>query len=380
MRLLFFIIYCVCGTFLFSEIANDPSGRAEQLPRERFKGEGDHYREGYLQALVDIHYYEFGIKVRVDKETVYLSNLPNKHLLSQSIISFVGDFPGIKHVDISEKGEGVVTDVKYPFSSEQVTGLWFPQSNLLFPALVADPLHISYSGSLRFNDEVLSNTAAFISFGDRFPIYRWLNVGPFYGDMEIGIEGAAWAYFNMSNEGDLINTDYYAGIPLTYAFDNWAFRLRMYHVSAHLGDEYIITHPDVTRLNYSFEALDFFALYDFSRSLRGYGGIGWVVRSDKEDPVDPLYVEGGAEVRLFGTRDFLKSLYLQPFYAMHFRFWQDHDWQRDMNFSLGVELSKLKNVGRKMRIYAVYHDGQSYVGQFSKEETKYWGLGFGYGF
>ena len=54
---------------------------------------------------------------------------------------------------------------------------------------------------------------------------------------------------------ELINTDYLVAIPLSYAIDNWAVRLRVYHISTHLGDEYMNNHQDVIRLNPSFETL-----------------------------------------------------------------------------------------------------------------------------
>ena len=383
-----FCVLLIATSTLFAGEANEPRLRSDQLP-SNLKQDSNVYKEGYLQALIDMHYYEFRIRVKVKGDTVYLSNLPQNRVLAESIVSFVQDFPNVEKVEVdetvvathegSEKSKSVMKPAQ-AVGSEKVSGVWFPQSNILFPALVADPLHVAYSGSLRFNDDVLGNTSAFVSFGDRFPIYRWLDVWPFHGDLELGIEGSAWAYFDMDHNADLVNTDYYAALPLSYAFDNWAMRLRFYHVSAHLGDEYIINNPGVKRVNTSYESLDFFTLYDFSSALRAYAGLGWVFRSDDEDPIDPLYVEGGAELRLLGMKNFFHSLYLQPFYAMHFRFWQDHDWQTDMNFALGLEISKLQNVGRMARTYLVYHDGQSFIGQFSKEQTRYWGVVLSYGF
>src|SRR5437899_8080369 len=40
----------------------------------------DHYLEGYIQALLDMHYYEHQVIVLVDQGVVYLYHLPNNAL------------------------------------------------------------------------------------------------------------------------------------------------------------------------------------------------------------------------------------------------------------------------------------------------------------
>lgn len=84
-----------------------------------------------------------------------------------------------------------------------------------------------------------------------------LRMWPYGGDMEFGVEGAVWAVFAPLDESSpLIDADYYVGFPLVYAFDNWQFRLRGYHVSTHLGDEFLLNHPGFDRRNPSAEYLD----------------------------------------------------------------------------------------------------------------------------
>jgi hypothetical protein len=50
---------------------------------------------------------------------------------------------------------------------------------------------------------------------------------------------------------DLINTDYVVGIPLSWRSSLFSTRVRLYHQSTHLGDEFVPHNPGVNRVNYS---------------------------------------------------------------------------------------------------------------------------------
>ncbi len=125
-------------------------------------------------------------------------------------------------------------------------GLWFPEDPPLFRPFMADPRQICYSAGWRFNDQVLNKNVIDVSYGDSLPIYRWFDVWPWCGDLQFDVQGALWAVFDPLHESSpLIDADYYIGFPLTYAVGNWSFRLRGYHISTHIGDEFLINHLDL---------------------------------------------------------------------------------------------------------------------------------------
>lgn len=387
-RAFFLGMATVMAIFLGSLVSAAEDTRADEIPLGRFEGASNEYVEGYLQALLDMHYYEFRVEVKYSDGKASLYHLPNNRFLEASIISFVDDFPEVKEVQVMDTtavaadGDAkVVEDIKAKdTSSQHIDGIWFPQSTRLFPTMVANPQRVAYALSWRFDDDVVGKNAAFVSLGDHFPIFRWLGVGPVQGDLQVGIEGCAWAYFDMKGDVNLFNTDYYVGIPLSYSFDNWAFRLRYYHTSSHLGDEYMVLHPTVTRLNPSMEAVDLFAAYDITNDLRVYGGVGAVVRSDNTYKLKRWYFEGGGDWRFFDSKNMYHLLYFQPYVAMYLRSWQDNSWRLDANFALGCEISKLQNVGRCVRLYAEYHTGPCFIGQFSRDRSSYWSANLSYGF
>jgi Protein of unknown function (DUF1207) len=364
--------------------------RGDHLPVENFADATDPYLEGYIQALIDVHYYEYQVVVIVKDHKVFLSNLPNNDLLSKSIIAFVKDLPGVKSVEVTDVTKQEIEARKQYVEQPRVSGVWFPQTTVLFAPLVADPRQPTNSAAARFGDKVCGDICAAVSLGDDFPIFRWINVMRWHGDLQIGIEAGIWSVFNYSNiphrprheTCELVNTDYLVGIPLTYAFDQWSFRLRAYHISSHLGDEFLCNHRRQVRhrKNPSMEAIDFFSSYQFSSGLRGYFGPGIVFHSDQSFPIKPLYVEYGVELRILGSKFNYHRLYGTPFFAIHLENWQQRHWDLDMTVKLGYEVSKLQGVGRKMRLYVDYHHGFSYEGQFFNKRTQYGEVGLSWGF
>lgn len=365
--------------------------KSDALPVESFETSADLYLEGYIQALIDIHYSEFDVAVTVKDHKVYLKNLPKNELLANSILAFVKDLPGVEKVEVSKAPEGKEMDVRAKYAERPKSeGIWFPQATVLFAPLIADPREPTYSVAYRFGDKVIGKSAASVAIGDDFPLYRWRNVWHWKGDLQVGIQACVWAVFNYEDVpkhddgqvSELVNADYFVGIPFTYAINKWSFRFRVYHQSSHLGDEFLCNNPDelFERKNPSYEAVDFVASFQSSQALRLYAGPGCVMHSDPSFKLKPLYVMWGGELRLFGHKIYSQRLYGTPFLAIFIENWEQRHWNMDSTFKLGYELSKLQGIGRKFRVFVTYHTGYSEEGQFFNERTQYGEVGFSWGF
>jgi len=370
---------------LEDQVAQAPPTRTDSVPKEHLEKEEDAYLEGYIQALVNSHYYEFDVFVYVENGDVYLYNLPKNDLIKNSIIRFVDDLPEVKSVtEVDRFPDAKLEKLEKREVKPQIKGIWFPQTTVLYPPMIANPRATIYSAAYHIGDHIMGHDSIAVSLGDNFPIYRWRNVFRWKGDLQIDIQAGIWSVFKMGVHhngefAELVNTDYLVGIPLSYAVNQWAFRLRVYHVSSHLGDEFIVHNPGVKRLNPSMEAIDFFTAYQATENLRLYFGPGWVFHSDSTYHIDPFYIEYGGEFRFFGRKSFYHKLYGTFFLAAYIRNWQAVHWQFDVTPMLGYEWSKLQGVGRKMRIFINYHNGYS-EGQFFKDRTSYAGFGLSWGF
>lgn len=263
------------------------------------------------------------------------------------------------------------------------SGIFMPECPVLFKPLLADPRQVWYSVGWRFNDEVFVQNIIDVSFADTFPIYRWWNIF-FCGDaLQIELEGALWAVFDpLHYSSPLTNADYYGGVPITYAIGPWSFRLRFFHISSHIGDEFLLNHPGFNRLNPSAEYIDLFASYQFNPELRVYAGYGYIVQSDDSFPFKRNYLEWGLEAYFRRGQFYLPNHCLsgEPYFAMHFRARQDNDWHEDGTYVLGYEFSKHSGMCHKWRIFMQYHQGYSCEGQFSRLRTDYFSLRTSYWF
>jgi len=262
-------------------------------------------------------------------------------------------------------------------------GVWLPDEGPLFKPLMASPRQLTYSGGWRWNDQALTKNVIPISFADNIAFIRWCNVWPFGGQLQLNLDGGIWAVFDPVHESaPLLNADYYVGIPIEYAIGRWVFRLRPYHISSHLGDEFLINHPGFDRKNPSAEYLDFFVSNQLTDEIRLYGGLGWVIQHDKSFDSGNTYVEAGVEIKLFryGFFDPCQHLYGTPFFAMDFLYLNTYSKHIDSTYVLGYEWGKLAGCQRKMRVFIEYHDGYNIDGQFCKTASSYFSVRLSYGY
>ena len=347
---------------------------------------GDAYLEGYIQSLLNAYYYEFDVLVYVENGDVYLYNLPKNALIKNSIMYFVQNLAEVMSVtEVTKFPKNQLQKLQKRERRENIRGTWFPQQTVLYPPMLANPRETTYCATYRVGDTTMGKYSIAISLGDNFPIFRWRNIFHWRGDLQVDIQSGIWSVFKMdvARNGEisaLMNTDYLLGFPFSYAFDKWSFRLRVYHVSSHLGDEFMTLHSKVKRLNPSMEAVDFFASYQVNVYARAYAGFGWVFHSDQTYSLTPpLYVEWGGEFRVWEKKFFYHRLHASPFLAVYFRNWQTNHWRLDGTYMIGYEISGLQGIGRKMRLFINYHKGYC-EGQFFKNMTSFTGFGFSWGF
>lgn len=270
-----------------------------------------------------------------------------------------------------------------PYGCCRRYGIIMPECPVLFKPLMADPRQPCYSLGWRFDDWVFVKNVIDISYFDTFPIYRLCNLF-FCGDaIQADLEGCLWAIFDpLHDSSPLINADYYVGVPITYRYGPFSGRLRVYHISSHIGDEFLINHPFFCRLNPSAEYLDLCLSYEITPQLRIYAEVGLILQRDTSFPFKRFYLEWGAESyfpfwQFFSVADSLSGA---PFFAMHFRSRQDNDFRHDATYVLGYEFAKHSGLCHKVRFFVEYHQGFSVEGQFSRCKTNYLALRATYGF
>ncbi|MBS4058686.1 MAG: DUF1207 domain-containing protein [Bacteroidales bacterium] len=178
--------------------------------------------------------------------------------------------------------------------------LWLPKSNV-FPSLLFDTQEARTGGSLygfRANDRWQNRGFGNFSVGFRRNIIRWHDQTA--KQRELGFELAVNTQFIFEKpfelfQVNLFSVDFKVGLHYQWQLNNnIRLRARIYHVSSHLGDDFIyryfITHfLDNPRI---FEVIDLSAAYQLNHLLF-YANLGLIPHSAYERK--PLIVQAGTQ-------------------------------------------------------------------------------------
>lgn len=142
---------------------------------------------------------------------------------------------------------------------------WLPSSKELFRPLEADPKEIGYR--LRWTAIRARPAVTEIGLGDYLGIVR----APLGGwDWQASLGGGAIARFDTSRPSrDFEVADFTLALPFDLRKDRHAFRAAIWHVSSHVGDDYVRrrsapifkSYTDELVVLYSFSATPFVRLY-----------------------------------------------------------------------------------------------------------------------
>jgi hypothetical protein len=117
--------------------------------------------------------------------------------------------------------------------------------------------------------------------GRQAGLLRWGSHDPdFPLGFQIDVEGSAQARLDLQDEVDVRSVDFRAGVPITFGYGRHRTKIGYYHISSHLGDEFLLKHPDFDRLNFARDALILGHAYYLTPSQRIYGEAGWAFYTD----------------------------------------------------------------------------------------------------
>lgn len=121
--------------------------------------------------------------------------------------------------------------------------------------------------------------------GGRVGLLRYGNQDPIRPDgFQLDFEGSAQVRLDVTNDVDVRSVDFRGGIPLTYGSGPWRTKFGYYHLSSHLGDEFLLAHPGYNRLNYSRDCLVLGETVFLTDRLRIYAEMAWAFYNDVNKP------------------------------------------------------------------------------------------------
>ena len=260
--------------------------------------------------------------------------------------------------------------------AEALGAVSFPQDQIFCP-IVADPKEArSFVSLLRGTFRSLDDpsgegtTIASVGLGDSFGLVRWGGPAPHEG-LQLDVVGSIFAQFDLSAvSNDLINADYIIGLPLTFRRSGFSTRLRIYHQSSHLGDEYLLRSETIDRENLSFESIELLGSQELG-PLRIYVGGERIFRREPDTLPSKLF-HGGAELRTGRAGP------IQLVSGLDVKTTDLHDWSPAMSGRVGVELARAGSGPHPVRLVTLmleFYEGPSPYGQFFQDDISYVGVG-----
>ena len=110
---------------------------------------------------------------------------------------------------------------------------------------------------------------------------------------QIDIEGASLPRLDLENRRDLTAVDFRFGIPLTYGRGRYQTKFAYYHLSSHLGDEFMVRNATLARRNYSRDVLVWGHSLFVTDDVRLYAEAGWAFYAD--DGAEPWEFQFGID-------------------------------------------------------------------------------------
>lgn len=335
---------------------------------------------GYAQAMCDEVHLR-GIRLSLDHDGRLVVTLPPQHAhMSDPLAHKLAPCAPVIWVDplqslIASTAPNCIA--KQPILTPP-TVQTLPIKRIAFPTPLADPRQQSLSVAYRTGKQVLANALIAVSFGDTLAMRHWKDRAG--AAWQWGIGGAVWATFDITHgDVDLYNSDWMCTIPVVKVQGPWSTRYRLYHVSSHLGDEFMVRHPEVARYNPSYEAVDIYTSYRFGDRYRLYGGIGYIFRTDRIYLMRSSYGEGGFEV--YGSQKWLwGDLHGNSFFATHVRTDEDHNFEPSAGVSMGIMWQRRDDTSQAHRVITGldFYKGFSVDGQFSKQRSSFFGVKIAY--
>jgi hypothetical protein len=163
--------------------------------------------------------------------------------------------------------------------------------------------------------------------------------------LEIMIGAAAFTQFTIKKVegntflGEMENADYKVAFLLNYKFSDLSLRLRFFHTSSHLSDDYIlrnnITDPNPGTLNY--EQLDLTGSYQI-KSTRLYGGLGMVITPNA------VRERFSAQAGVYYRRCKNHGSFIRFIFGSDLKIMQQNNYRPNFRSGAGIEIGKEHNI------------------------------------
>jgi hypothetical protein len=178
---------------------------------------------------------------------------------------------------------------------------------------------------------------------------------------EVQAEGGAFGRFDFDENWDMDAADFRFGFPIAARWGRFAVKVHPWHMTSHLGDEYI-DRTGRERFVYARNEVAVGVSWDFAPETRVYAEAGYAF--ERGDVNEPLRFMAGFET--------VSGLF---FGALNLTSFEEQDYDVQFNIEAGAWF-RPEGTTRGVRLSIGYFRGPSALTQFFNEDEEYWTAGF----
>lgn len=231
-------------------------------------------------------------------------------------------------------------------------------------------VHEPRFGTVAFHEKTLGGTWD-STLGGRVGLLRYGSGGAACPQgFQVDFEGAV--FIRQDDQGEMVANDFRAGVPLTYAIGRYQMKLAFYHLSSHLGDEFLL-RTGTTRINFARDTLVWGHSVYFRDALRAYFEVGYAFASDGGSR--PWEFQFGAEYSPLWATDLCGA----PFLALNGHLRQEVNFGGNFVAQAGWQW-RGGDCGRLLRLGLQYYNGKSAQFEFFDRFEHQLGFGIWYDF
>lgn len=208
--------------------------------------------------------------------------------------------------------------------------------------------------------------------GTRIGIWRYGTTDPFRPEgWQLDVEGSGQVRLDLPEGRDVRSVDFRAGVPITYGVGPHRVKFAYYHLSSHVGDEFLLKNPAFDRRNYSRDVLVLGYSYYMMPRLRAYAEAGWAFYSDVSLPWEFQFGLDFAPCGPTGLRG-------APFGAVNVHLREEVNFGGGFTFEAGWAWRGTD--ASMLRTGLFYYNGESNQFSFFDEHEEQIGFGLWYDF
>ncbi|MFV0445508.1 MAG: DUF1207 domain-containing protein [Planctomycetaceae bacterium] len=120
-----------------------------------------------------------------------------------------------------------------------------------------------------------------VTLGGRVGLWRWGTDDILHPQgFQFDVEGAAFVRLDPEANTDVEGADFRFGMLGTWRDGPWSAKWGYYHLSSHLGDEFLLAHPGYPRVNYVRDSAIAGLSYDASETVRVYSEAAYALGNE----------------------------------------------------------------------------------------------------